>query len=210
MKGLLLKDFYLLKGYGRTFFVVVLLFYALSLTNTQSLYFLFYPCMIAGMMPMTLYAYDEREKWSVYCGTLPYTKAQLVSAKYIIGLLVSMAMLLLATLIHTLKMIYEFTFVANEIISLVSCIAAISLLSPAVLMPFMFRFGVEKGRIVYYAIIGIGLAAFMLLRDQNLPASIVSNVGFLFIGSLFLLAVAIISYILSWLLSIAIYKKREV
>ena len=44
------------------------------------------PVMIAGILTMTLLSYDERDHWTQYSGTLPFTRAELVSCKYLIGL----------------------------------------------------------------------------------------------------------------------------
>jgi hypothetical protein len=35
------------------------------------------------MLPVTLLSYDEKEKWHIYSGTFPYSRAQIVSSKYV-------------------------------------------------------------------------------------------------------------------------------
>ena len=86
MKGLLLKDFYLSWRYCRAFLVIVAVFLAVSFTGDDNIFFLIYPIMIASVIPMTLVSYDEHDKWTAYSGTLPYTRAQLVSTKYLVGM----------------------------------------------------------------------------------------------------------------------------
>ena len=79
MKGLLLKDFYMLIYYGKVFLLLMLVFLVAGTAIEQNTVFLFFPCLFAGILPMTLQAYDERSGWCHFSGTLPYTRAQLVS-----------------------------------------------------------------------------------------------------------------------------------
>ena len=87
MKGLLLKDWYMMKQYCRTYPVIAVAFMALSLVDSDNLFFVFYPCLLCGMIPVILLGYDERSGWVQYSGTMPYTKIQIVSEKYLISLL---------------------------------------------------------------------------------------------------------------------------
>ena len=47
--------------------------------------------MLAGVLPITALAYDDREKWCTYCETMPVTRAQFVAEKYILALIVAAA-----------------------------------------------------------------------------------------------------------------------
>ena len=87
MKGLLLKDWYMMKKYCRSYVLIAVVFIALSLVSSGNMFFVFYPCLLCGIIPVNLLGYDERSRWMQYSGTLPYTKRQIVSAKYLIGLL---------------------------------------------------------------------------------------------------------------------------
>ena len=86
MKGLLLKDLYMAAKYCRSILLVIVVFLSISFLGEDNLIFGFYPCLFCGMIPASLLSYDERSKWNVYCGTLPYTRAQFVSVKYLFGL----------------------------------------------------------------------------------------------------------------------------
>lgn len=89
MKGLLLKEYYMIAKYCRAFLLIVVVFLAVSFFSSDNMFFIMYPAILASMIPVTLISYDEREKWNVYSGTLPYSRAQLVSAKYLAGLFFS-------------------------------------------------------------------------------------------------------------------------
>ena len=100
MKGLVLKDFYLLTRYCRNFLLVAFVFLVIYISNPGNTAAITMLCAVTGILPITLLSYDEREGWITYCQTLPYTKAQYVSAKYVMGLIVCLgAMVLLGLLV---------------------------------------------------------------------------------------------------------------
>jgi len=58
MKGLLLKDFYVTLKTARMDLFIIVLFLFLSVVNSETLFYLSYPCLIAGMLPVKLLSYD--------------------------------------------------------------------------------------------------------------------------------------------------------
>ena len=72
----------------------------------------------------------------------------------------------------------------------------------------MFRWGVEKGRIAYYCMIGFVCAAGYLGSVFFTESRKVTAAGSLVPWAMILLGTAI--YAASWLASIALYQKREV
>ena len=99
MKGLVLKDFYLLTRYCRNFLLVAFVFLVMYISNPGNTAAITMLCAVTGILPITLLSYDEREGWITYCQTLPYTKAQYVSAKYVMGLFVCLGSMVLLGLL---------------------------------------------------------------------------------------------------------------
>lgn len=93
MKALLQKDLYQLRAYCKSYLLICAVFFGISLTGEGNLFFITYPAMLCSLIPATLQTYDERGKWACFAGTLPFTRAQLVSAKYLVGLCCSGAVL---------------------------------------------------------------------------------------------------------------------
>lgn len=209
MKGLILKDLYLTLKYCRAFLVIVVVFIGVSFFDDDSTFLstfsIFYPCIIAGMIPSTLYSYDEREKWCTYSATLPVSKAQFVSSKYIIGLFSAITIIILTAIVQAFKMLNT-TFIPMDYLSIIAFIIAVCLVAPSVFMPFMFKFGAEKGRIIYYVVIGAACALFAIFSVNQGTIFILDNI---FVISAICIGAAVI-YIASWLLSISFYKKREI
>lgn len=208
MKGLLLKDFYMLRKYCKVYLLLALVFVFASLSGTQNLFFIFYPCMVCSMLPANLLAYDEKSRWLQYSETLPYSKKQLVSVKYLIGLILQGSMLILTAIVQAIVMHLDHVFDLKNYLVLMMLLLTMSLLSSSITLPFMFKFGVERGRVAYYAMIALvcfGSVCFSNAAENGLLKNINPN-GILPIGCLVSVAV----FALSWYLSIVFYKKREV
>ena len=208
MKGLLLKDLYMMMKYCRSYLIITVGFIALSFASSENLFFIFYPCLLCGMIPVNLLGYDERSRWLSYSGTMPYTKGQIVSGKYLIGLGTQVAVLLVTGLAQAIRMSIAGAFAPGEYLVLMMLLLSMSLLASSITLPFMFKLGVEKGRMAYYVMIGAvcgGSVVASRLISEPLPVSIRLN-GVLPIVCL----IGIGLYALSWYLSVVFYTKREI
>ncbi len=208
MKGLLLKDFYMTMKYCRAYLLIMAAFILGSVGSNDNFFFIFYPCVLAGMIPVTLLGYDERSRWSQYCGTLPYTKTQIVSAKYLMGLFAQITAIALSALAQAVRMNAGGTFDSKGYLMLMAMLLILSCFSSSISLPFMFKFGVEKGRIAYFVMIGVICGGSVVASKlfENREAVEFSTGGLL---PVFCVA-AVTVYALSWYLSIVFYKKREV
>ena len=210
MKGLLLKDFYMAAKYCRTYLLIGIVFIAVSFAGpeSQNMFFVFYPCLLCGMIPVNLLAYDERSRWLEYSGTLPYTKAQIVSGKYLVGIIVQGTMLIAVGIAQGVRMNMAGTFGWGEFALFMGSIYAMATVTSSISLPFMFRWGVEKGRIAYYCMIGFVCAAGYLGSVFFAQGSAQTVSGRVMLVLFFLAGTGI--YAASWLASIALYQKREV
>lgn len=207
MKGLILKDLYMSAKYFRNYLLILLIFVGVSFVQEDSLFFAFYPFLLCGMIPVNLLAYDERAHWDIYCGTLPVTRDMVVSAKYIIGLMLQGVVFLVSAIGQAVRFSRGGSFDAESYLVLMSLMAMLSLFSSSITLPFMFKLGVEKGRMAYYVMIfvicgGAGVAGFAF--NEQLQATIP-------FGTVLALGVALAAavYAGSWWLSILFYRKRE-
>ena len=201
MKGLMKKDFLMLWRASRAFLLICVLFIAMSAISQDNIIFLFMPIMISGLLPSTLLSYDERCKWQEFSGALPVSRAQLVSAKYLLGLGCMTAILVLTLIVHLIVR----RFPAQTLLTMLGAIYGLSLFISAVSLPMMFKFGVEKGRLWYYATLvlvggtsGASAGVTTDLFSEGLPS---------FLWLIPVLGVVI--FALSWLLAIRFYQKRE-
>lgn len=208
MKGLLYKDFCLMKKHCRAYlFVVVFILFA-AIMEEDGLFMLLYPCILVGMMPVTLLGYDERSGWDRYSTMLPYTKAQLVSAKYIVGLIMQ-ALVMALTAAAQLCRVLRFGDAGVPLGVVMAMMITASFVSVGLCMPFMFKFGVEKGRMAYYLMIGMacGACAAASMHSSGGVSAVGVPAAPIWIAAA---ALATAIYGVSWYISIQWYKKREI
>lgn len=205
MQGLLLKDWYMIKKYCRAYLLLTVIFTVVSFFGEDNLFLIFYPCLLCGVIPVNLIAYDENSRWTQYSEALPYTRAQIVSSKYLIGIFIQLAVMILTVIAQSVRMNMAGNFSLSELLMIALTMLSIAGLSSAICLPFIFKMGVEKGRTAYYVMVGIvcagAVSASMVFGEQaeaqiDLPIAIIA-----------VISVAI--YALSWYLSIQFYKKRE-
>lgn len=205
MKGLLLKDLYMIRSYCLKMLLIILLFLGVFIIGSSEVsFYLFFPCMFAGILPMTILAYDEREKWNACATTLPVSKAQLVTVKYLLVpvLLVPACLLGLAAVL-----IKDPLAVAPSLGTLTTGLA-LGILAPAIILPFCFVLGVEKGRLAYYAILGLLIATGSVLTSRGIALPMPTGLAFLNSPAAFpLFALALL--LISWRVTVAICQKRE-
>lgn len=206
MKGLLLKDLYMLRAYCKSYLLVI----AVSLTVPffgENTFFIYYPCLLCGMIPVNLLAYDERSGFIRYSAVLPVSRKQAVTEKYLMGLFSGIAVLLITGLVQGIRMKAGDTFRAEEFAAMMFSLLLVSLLASSIPLPFVFKHGVEKGRMAYYVMIGIVCAAGVLFSGWfKRGFTTVLPEGVLF--ALFM-AAGIGVYVLSWYLSVRAFEKRE-
>lgn len=201
MKGLIRKDLYMLWKYMKVMLIAVGGFAVLSFAGDSNSFILtIYPGIITGMLPMTLLAYDEMEHFCPWCDSLPVTRKDYVTAKYLVGLLIGGGTFCLMTVAQVLRLILM-GGAWGELPLIMSFLAGASVLAPAVMLPFAFRYGTQKGRILYCAVIGGAFAANGILAESG---------GLAISGGMavfFVITAAV--YLLSWYLSVRFYQKRE-
>ena len=199
MKGLLLKDWYLTIKYARTFIIVTTVFQIAAAFGVMTDFFRIYPTILFSLLPVTIYSYDDREKWNIYTQTMPVSRAQYVTGKYLYGLICLGANLALSALLYRIGGQHDF-------MDTLLTASVTGLLASALMMPLLFHFGAEKGRVFYLVLIGIlfGGAA-VLSGSENMPKEIPLPALARWAVCLCIVGV----YALSWRISIALYQNRE-
>ena len=200
MKGLLLEDWYLTLKYLRMLILISLLFAAMSVFSPENGFFRIYPAVMFAMIPVSLYSYDDREKWTVYAQAFPVSRAQYVTEKYLFGAICTGALVALLTVLYLISG-------AEGFVGAVTLSLVLGLGSASLMLPILFRFGAEKGRLAYLIFIGVicgGITALSLsASSKNVSAATTPT------PTLGLCVGAIVLYIASWRLSVALYQKRE-
>lgn len=200
MKGLLLKDIYTLTKQLKLFLVLIVVFAVwpgFSMAGFAICY--------STMLPITALAYDERSKWNKLAATMPYSAEDMVLSKFVLGYICigcSAAISLISRVIYSTV---KSGAISPEIFWETLCFVFVGLIFAAINMPVMIRFGVEKGRLIFFAMIFIAAIAAMLF-SSNFAVTAVNFPPALIILILFGSSVA--ANIISMGLSQKYYKKQ--
>ena len=147
MKALLMKDCYSLWKQLRLFIVVMLV-----IVLFNGAFGNVFIIVWAAMLPYTAMAYDERSKWDQLAAMMPYSVRDIVLSKYLLGWLCCGGAGLFAMLAQLVLTVLGSPLAAFDPPSnLISFCAALCVLT--VTLPCMFRFGVEKGRLMMFLFI---------------------------------------------------------
>lgn len=211
MKGLFLTDIYMAMKYCRAYVLLTVVFLAVSFFGSDTMFFVLYPVLLAGMLPVTLLGYSERFKWNRYCDLLPVTRRQYVTEKYLFsgGLLVLVLLLVMGT--HWVRewRSDSFDLVEYELFLLMAML--FGFVSPSVILPCIFKWGSEKGKIAYYVI--VGLSCSFLPIQEMIPRNPHTGAVTLWSFPSSAIPCAVILCMLlfagSWWISVKVYEKRE-
>ena len=214
MKALLLADFYQAKKYSRNLLLVMAVFAVITVVINRSeglnLFFPVYAMLMSSLVSMNLLAYDEQSKWNIYAQTMPFTRRQQVTVKYLDTLICAAAMWLVFTIVFAVMAVVRHGSLADVLV-LSAVLPAMGLLPAAVLLPVVFRYGVTKGRIVYFIVIiviaGTGGAIGAMAEDVTSLPALPAMPGWLMAVLPMVISAAL--YALSWALAIRWYEKRE-
>lgn len=208
----MLKDGYLLWKNYKVYFLVALVLiggYVLSAdVSGGNLFLLFYPALLICMIPVNLISTDENSGWLSYSAAMPLSRAKLVSARYLLALLLTLGTVLLYLLLLGIKFLRTGSGL-DSLPGVLGVLLPVLLLPPAIMLPLMLKYGYAKGNSLYLISLGVVFSlisiAIYFLSNLSLD-SLTGLVRVLMIAAP--LGIAVL-FGLSWLLSIRIYKKKE-
>ena len=157
MKGLLIKDFQLLKNQKSFFVVFIAMAVIFLVTDMMSQDFLVsYVSFLSIIMMVSSMTYDEFNNGLSYLMTLPTTRKKYVQEKYVFGFI-----LLFIAWVSTFLATTGFYLGKGELISLsdwlLSCfmILLCAVIMIQCVLPLQLKFGQNKGNIAMALIVGV-------------------------------------------------------
>ncbi|MDD6491451.1 MAG: ABC-2 transporter permease [Firmicutes bacterium] len=196
MKGLILKDLYTLKGYGKQYFMVFAFMVLWAVFMKTPGFITIYAVMMGSMLVVSTMSVDENTSFDRYVLTMPVNTGTLVKSKYLLLLITTFAgvfVSLIFNLVITLMTITNDRLVMSED-EWAGVLASVTLflVADAIALPFMFKLGAEKARYLYIgitlaiALLIFGLAKLMQMAGGNLEAiekipSLIYCIGFVMV-----------------------------
>ena len=193
MTGLVKKDLYLSLSMLKSYVLVAAVFAALTLTGIYDIsFFVTYLSVMCIMIPVNLFAYDEQARWDKYAAALPSGRAGVVKARYLFTILICLGSLLFALLLQLIVALFTGARGQARTDLLLSGLlpTAYGCFMNAVLLPLLFKFGSQKGRIYLLLALGVGVGVIfggltglkemgISLSELTLPLFVLPVVGLL-------------------------------
>ena len=208
MKALIYKDLLAVWKYCRNYLIMCAVFLLSSVFVEEYSFLQIYPLIFMGMQVNALIAYDERDHWDRQVLTMPVTRRQYVSAKYLTCLILQGTVLVLTAVGHALQLRLSGSFEWAAYWTDLTAMLLLASAAPSLILPFIFKNGSEKGRMAYLIVIGsifaVAAGGAVVLKKLDLLGSTVE----LPVPGLIATA-ALALYPISWALSVHWYEKRE-
>ena len=209
MLGLIKKDFLLIKANLKSMVIIFIVYLILAFQGTFDVTFIV--PLIGIMLFISTFSYDDFNNWNSYAVTLPNGRKNVVRAKYIASIILTIILGAVALIIG-IGISYTKTnsINLNEIISSLMGTMLSSVIIISLLYPIVFKFGATNGRIILFAVV-FGIAGIGALIAQFVDTTPIINM-INRLDSYSLIAIPIISVILigiSYLISNKIYQNKE-
>lgn len=204
MKGLIIKDFLNLRNNIKTMLITILIYL---------LFFISYdPSFLSGLLIMifclqslSTFSYDEYANWDVFALSLPISRKELVLSKYIVFAIFPIAGTILSEIIVTgICLVKGIPISAELFISGIAILFTAELLI-LFLLPFVFKYGIERGRmmmVISFSLFGGIVLLGKFLKGIFTPQLMTQLEALLpllpWIGIIVLLVIAYLSYHISY------------
>lgn len=201
MKGLLLKDYYLI----RSVLSIILVVFAVVgvgmsfLTSTWVLTLI--ATVMLGMICVTTINMDKTSGWSRVSGVLPVSRKTVIDSKYLLYVLLSGTGLLLGAALGVAASLFKHQLEYDAMLIFISISVALALCAGSITIPCTFLFSEEKSMLslmlAYPLSAAVFVGAALLLRDKMAAC-----------GAVFLLGIVL--YSVSWYFARKQIARREI
>lgn len=199
MKAIFIKDCLNIKAQGKSILLVLLVWFVLSYFNGSGLFFSALSIMYAMMLPITSMSIDEKSHYERYAMTMPVTRTSMALSKYVFGVFCS---LILAVLGFAASLIIG-DDPAEALLSSAACFC-VGLVLMSILLPLIYKLGVEKARLSMVAIFVVFLIIFAFALER-MGVELDNITDALMVLPLVTLAVMAVSMCIS----VGIYRRKE-
>ncbi len=149
MKGLLIKDFKLLKVQKNFFLLILCIAIGIEIftNSTSSSFIIGFLSFVATLFTLSSISYDEFDNGNAFLFSLPITRKSYVIEKYGFGMILGSSFWAFGTLIVIFKEVITHKYVSIDTVIAAFIILPIVFAVLAGMLPFQLKFGGEKGRI---------------------------------------------------------------
>ncbi len=206
MNGLIIKDLLSVKRQARVFLFISILYMVMAYFSADATFFQGFVIILSSMMPVTALAYDERAHFEKYVLTMPISRKHIVMAKYLFGLICIGIALLINIAFEIVISVVRHTPITSALPMTLWVLSGVALLLLSVNLPVMFKFGTEKGRLIYMGLAVLAVLLPMLIQNGTIgppPEFLLKTFVYGFP------VVMALGFLLSMQISIWIYGRKE-
>ena len=216
MKGMLVKDFKLMKGQRNFFAVIAAIAVGMAIFMEEPSFIIGYMTFAGSLFTLSTISYDEFDNGNAFLFSLPISRKGYTVEKYQFGLIAGGVFWLFATVAVGIAGVLKNTVMVRDTVMIALPVLPALMILLAVMLPFQFRFGGEKSRIAMIGAVSLLFAvSFAAVRIAGVfHVDLVSVWNRLlavsmgkFIAVIFL--TAIMGFLISLKISIAIMNKKE-
>ena len=175
MIGLIKKDLLMVKSNLKLVIIIFAILFIMSLQGEFDISFV--PPFIVVMLFMSTFSYDEYNKWDAYAITLPNGRKSVVASKYLATLiLIAISIIITIVLNIIVGLINNNINLDSMLPTMLGCFFGI-ILAVAIIYPFIFKYGIEKGRIGLFigSFVIVGVISFIKKATNiNISTNIVN------------------------------------
>lgn len=216
MKGLLIKDFKLMKGQKNFYMTIVPMAIGITVFLENSAFVIWYMTFIGSLFTLSSISYDEFDNGNAFLFSLPISRKEYVVEKYVFGLIVLGGSWLFTTIFALITEVLKDHVLTAETLVSALWVLPILLFILAVMLPFHLKFGSEKGRIAILGAFGlIYLIGFIMVKTLEIfninLISMLNNLSSMSIKMLMItiLVLSIIVFLISLNISTVIMGRKE-
>lgn len=196
MKALILNNLLYMKQTLKNYIFIFILFLGIGFISGNPMFIT--TILIIGLnQTMTSMSYDENYKWNEFALTMPVSPKKIVISKFLFSYGILVISGIIALIFGLILGLFSQTPAFDEIlISIVGTLIAASYLINSII-PLIYKFGIEKSRILFFTIILIPTFLIMILGKLGMitEASLITffklSPFFIIIYSIFCIATSI-------------------
>ena len=169
MNGLLLKEYHTLKRYIMSYGFAFLLFLVLSIYMRSAVYLQSMLTMSLGMLAFTGMTYDKMYGWEKLVLTMPVKRSSVVASKYIASVIMAVIALVISTGIGMMmtQIIPSVEESLEEMAVLGIILFGVIMFVYAIVLPLIYKLGVERARVYMVAVVMIPFFLFLSLAEYG-------------------------------------------
>ena len=217
MKGLLIKDWKLMKNNALFLVMIIIISIACSAGLENPFFAMGYATALISIFSVNTMAYDEYDNGMAHLFTLPISKKMYVKEKYAFAILLSVAGITISTIIAVVVSICtKEQYGINDWVGILSLSMFLVIVIQGVILPVRMKFDAEKHKMVI--LIAFGLIALIVGAVFALAEGVGIDVEAVLDGILItkawvtmvsVLVIGIIVMFVSYRLSVSFMEKRE-